>query len=130
MSGLLQRLATVLGPVAEVIEEYDDALTVRHDDTVASFRVVTLSDELELVSLTQILAWDLPLTADTRQRVSEQTAATLLGTVALVPDPAGKSADAMLRYTFPAAGLSDDALRMLVLVVLSSGANVRSALAP
>lgn len=130
MSGLLQRLATVLGPVAEVIEEYDDALTVRHDDTVASFRVVALSDELELVSLTQILAWDLPLTADTRQRVSEQTAATLLGTVALVPDPAGKSADAMLRYTFPAAGLSDDALRMLVLVVLSSGANVRSALAP
>ena len=129
MSGLLQRLSTVLAPVAEVIEEYDDALTVRHDDTVASFRVVALTDELELISLTQILAWDLPLSEKTRRKVSEQTAATLLGTVALVADPAGRRADAMLRYSFPAAGLSDDALRTLVLVVLAAGADVRRVLA-
>lgn len=129
MSGLLRRLSAVLAPVAEVIEEYDDALTVRHDETVASFRVVALTDELELISLTQILAWDLPMSEKTRQQVSEHTAATLLGTVALVGDPAGKKADAMLRYTFPAAGLSDDALRTLVLVVLAAGADVRRVLA-
>ncbi len=31
----------------------------------------------------------------------------------------------MLRYNFPAAGLTDDALRTLILLVLSTGADVR-----
>lgn len=127
---MLERLAAVLRPVAEVVENYDDALTVHYDGTVSSLRVVALSEELELVSLTQILAWDLPLTDDTRLRVSEHTGASLLGTVALVPDPAGGRADVMLRYNFPAAGLSDEALRTLVLVVLAAGADVRRALVP
>ena len=39
-----------------------------------------------------------------------------------------KVADVMLRYNFPAAGLTDDALRTLILMVLSAGADVREAL--
>ena len=42
-------------------EEDDGALTVHHDGTVASLRVVTIAEGLDMVSLTQILAWDLPL---------------------------------------------------------------------
>ena len=34
----------------------------------------------------------------------------------------------MLRYNFPAAGLTDEALRTLILMVLSTGADVRRAL--
>jgi hypothetical protein len=41
---------------------------------------------------------------------------------------AKKVADVMLRYNFPAAGLGDDALRTLVLLVLSAGVDVRAAL--
>jgi hypothetical protein len=127
---LLARLATVLEPVAEIVEHYDDALTVGHAGTVASLRVVAIGDGLELVSLTQILGWDLPLTDDTYRRVAEQTAATLLATVTLVPKPGADTgqADVMLRYNFPGAGLSDDALRTLVLMVLEAGADVRRAL--
>ena len=47
--------------VLPVREEDDGALTVHHDDTFASLRVVTIAEDLEMVSLTQILAWDLPL---------------------------------------------------------------------
>ena len=43
--------------------------------------------------------------------------------------PASKVADVMLRYNFPAAGLSDDALTTLVMLVLSTGVDVRADLA-
>ncbi|BBZ32894.1 hypothetical protein [Mycolicibacterium confluentis] len=145
-SALLQRLAAVLTPVGGVVEEADDALTVAVAGSVASLRVVALAEGLEMVSLTQPLAWDLPLTAKTRERVAAHASATLLGTVALVEKPvsvptngasaeaatrkssAKKVADVMLRYNFPCAGLTDDALRTLILLVLAGGADVRAAL--
>ena len=34
----------------------------------------------------------------------------------------------MLRYNFPGGGLTDDALRTLILMVLAAGADVRRAL--
>ena len=68
--------------------EPDGALTVRHEGTFASLRVVTIADDIEMVSLTQVLAWDLPLNADsqTRRRTSAQR--PMLGTVTLVEQPA------------------------------------------
>ena len=37
-------------------------------------------------------------------------------------------ADVLLRYNFPGAGLTDDALRTLILMVLSTGVEVRQSL--
>lgn len=135
---LQERLASVLGEILPVEAEPDGALTVRHDGTFASVRVVTIAEGLDLVSLTQILAWDLPLDNKIRQQVAEHARNTLLGTVALVEKVAEttarknsrKTADVMLRYNFPGAGLTDDALRTLILMVLSTGADVRRALVP
>ena len=135
---LQERLTSVLGEILPVEAEPDGALTVRHDGTFASVRVVTIAEGLELVSLTQILAWDLPLDNKIRQQVAEHARNTLLGTVALVEKVAEttarknsrKNADVMLRYNFPGAGLTDDALRTLILMVLSTGADVRRALVP
>lgn len=105
----------------------DGALTVRHDGTVASLRNVVLAEGLAMVSLTQVLAWDLGLTAELRENVAAQTNGTMLGTVTLVERPGG-TADVMLRYNFPCSGLSEEALRTLILMVLDSGAQVRAAL--
>ena len=124
----LDRLATVLGSVMTVVAD-DDALTVTHDGTVASLRLVTITDGLEMISLTQPLAWDLLLDNDIRDRVGAHATATMLGTVVLVPRAEGK-ADVMLRYNFPAAGLGDDALRTLIMMVLSTGVDVRADLMP
>jgi hypothetical protein len=41
---------------------------------------------------------------------------------------AAKTADVMLRYNFPGTGLTDDALRTLILLVLDSGAAIRRTL--
>lgn len=129
--GLPARLAAVLADVAEVVTEDDGALTVGHAGTVASIRVVDIADGLQMVSLIQPVAWDLPATDENYRRVGEQAAATLVGTVALVRQSGADrqpSADVMLRYNFPAAGLSDDALQTLVLMVLAGGADVARAL--
>jgi hypothetical protein len=143
---LLQQLTSALDEVMTVVEESDGALTVTVDGIVASLRVVTIAEGLEMVSLTQPLAWDLPLTNKTRELVSDHATKTMLGTVTLVPklvdtsangasakstarrSTAKKVADVLLRYNFPAAGLTDDALRTLILMVLSTGADVRAAL--
>ena len=63
-------------------------------------------------------------------------ASTLLGTVSLVEKSEAavaesakrnskKVADVLLRYNFPAAGLTDEALRTLILLVLARRRHVR-----
>lgn len=137
---LEERLGEVLEGVLPVKREDDGAVTVHHDETFASLRTVPVAEGLELVSLTQILAWDLPLDAKLRAAVAEHARNTLLGTVSLTSKSAPtevaagakrnskKAADVLLRYNFPAAGLTDEALRTLILMVLATGAEVRRAL--
>jgi hypothetical protein len=143
MPTLLERLTSVLSEVMTVVAEADGALTVTVDGSVASVRVVTIAEGLEMVSLTQPLAWDLPVTNRIRERVGEHAGRTMLGAVVLVEKlvetptngatrkgatrqrPAKKVADVMLRYNFPAAGLTDEALQTLILLVLATGAEVR-----
>lgn len=126
-AGLADRLATVLAEVLSTDAEEDGALTVRFEGTLASIRVVTVAEGLELVSFTQVLAWDLPLDDGLRERATEQGRLSQLGTVALV-EKDSESADALLRYNFPGSGLSDDALSTFVLLVLAKGVDIRDAL--
>jgi hypothetical protein len=123
---LQQRLRDVLDSVVPVTEEDDGALTVQHDGTLASLRVVSVADGLELISLSQIVAWDMPLDRQIRARIAEQARNTMLGTVILIEKK--RIGEVLLRYNFPGAGLSDDALCTLILMVLSTGADVRRAL--
>jgi len=140
MPSLQERLASLLRDVVPVEEEPDGALTVRHAGTFASLRVVNIAEDLDLVSLTQILAWDLPLTKKTSDLVAKQARDSNFGSVTLVEKVnekavqrnsgknASKIADVMLRYNFPGGGLTDAALRTLILLVLDTGAQIRRAL--
>jgi hypothetical protein len=123
---LQQRLVSVLEGFLAVREEEDGALTVQHDATFASLRVVAVAEGLDLVSLSQILAWDVPLDRRIRAKVAELARDTMLGTVTLVEKK--RLGEVLLRYNFPGGGLSDDALRTLILMVLSTGADIRRAL--
>lgn len=134
MVSLPERLAAVAESILPTTHEDDGSVTVQHDGTFSSLRVVTIAEGLDLVALTQMLAWDLPLDAKLRAEVGEHAHNTLLGTVSLTEKGAvagrnsGKQADVLLRYNFPAAGLTDEALGTLILMVLSTGADVRRAL--
>ncbi|OBJ17632.1 hypothetical protein [Mycobacterium colombiense] len=140
MPSLQERLASILGEVLPLEEEADGAVTVRHDGTIASLRVVNIAEGLDLVSLTQILAWDLPLTKKISEQVAKQARDSNFGSVSLIEKVnekavqrnsgkgAAKTADVMLRYNFPGGGLTDDALRTLILLVLDTGAGIRRTL--
>ncbi len=123
---LQDRLVAVAEALLPVTREDDGALTVHHDGTFASLRVVGVAEGLELVSLNQILAWDLPLDEALRVTVAEHTRGTLLGTVSLAEK--NSTADVLLRYNFPGSGLSDEALGTLIMMVLATGADVRRTL--
>lgn len=113
-------LADVLAQVIPVQTEEDGALTVRHDGTFASLRTIQVAEGLDLISLSQLLARDLPLNSDLRERVAAQANSAMFGTIALTERP-GDLADVMLRYNFPAGGLDPSALQTLVLMVLAGG---------
>jgi hypothetical protein len=123
---LQQRLRRVLDGVVPVHEEDDGALTVSHDGTLASLRVVGVAEGLELISLSQILAWDVPLDRRIRARIAEQTRNNMFGTVTLIEKK--RIGEVLLRYNFPGSGLTDEALRTLILMVLSTGSDLRRAL--
>ncbi|OBH43361.1 hypothetical protein [Mycobacterium mantenii] len=140
MPSLQERLASILGDVLPLEEEADGAVTVRHGGTIASLRVVNIAEGLDLVSLTQVLAWDLPLTKKISEQVAKQARDSNFGSVTLIEKVnekavqrnsgkgASKTADVMLRYNFPGGGLTDEALRTFILLVLDTGAEVRRAL--
>jgi hypothetical protein len=140
MPSLQERLASILRDVLPVEEEPDGALTVHHDGTLASLRVVNITEDLDLVSLTQVLAWDLPLTKKISDQVAKLAHNSNFGSVTLVEKVnekavrrnsgrgSSKVGDVMMRYNFPGGGLTDDALRTLILLVLDTGAEVRRAL--
>ncbi|OBI91656.1 hypothetical protein [Mycobacterium sp. 1245805.9] len=137
MPSLQERLASILRDVLPVDEEPDGALTLRHNGTLASLRVVNIAEGLDLVSLTQILAWDLPLTKKVGDQIAKQARDSNFGSVTLVEKVndkavqrnsgkgAAKTGDVMLRYNFPGGGLTDDALRTLILLVLDTGVEIR-----
>jgi hypothetical protein len=132
---LADRLGEVLAAVMSVETEDDGALTVRHDGTVASLRVVTIAEGLEMVSLTQMLAWDLPNNAELCKSVAALAHTTMLGTVTMAEQAGGQAggqveakADVMLRYNVPAGGLDDRALQTLMVMVLAGGSAARRAL--
>ena len=123
---LRKDLKDVLDGVVPVHEEDDGALTVQHDGTLASLRVVTVAEGLDLISLSQVVAWDIPLDRRIRARIAALARDTMLGTVVL--NEHKRVGEVLLRYNLPGLGLSDDALRTLVLLVLSTGAEVRRSL--
>lgn len=124
----MSALADVLAEALTVEAAEDGSITVHHDGTVASLRVVAIAEGLEMVSLTQVLAWDLPVNAALRKQVAALANSTMLGTVTLA-EQSGRRADVMLRYNFPVGGLGAQALQTLVLMVLDTGAGARRALA-
>ncbi|WP_144209174.1 hypothetical protein [Mycobacterium tilburgii] len=137
MPSLQERLGSILRDVLHVEDEPDGGLTVHHGGTFASLRVVNIAEGLDLVSLTQVLVWDLPLTQKLGEEVARQARSSNFGNVTLVEKVsdeaaqrnsgkgAAKTADVMLRYNFPGAALADDALRTLILLVLDTGAEIR-----
>ncbi|MGH3724148.1 MAG: hypothetical protein ACRDUS_08455 [Mycobacterium sp.] len=123
---VLDRVYRVLHPVLPVTKESDGALTANYEGTLSSIRAVTIAAGLDVVSLSQVLAWDVAVNAKSRQLVDGLAQKSLFGNILLMAK--GRKADVLLRYNFPATGISDEALVTLLLMVFSTGADARKEL--
>ncbi|WP_020105612.1 hypothetical protein [Nocardia sp. 348MFTsu5.1] len=120
--GLIDRAAELLSTQMSVQPGDDSSVTAYFQGTVVSMRALALAPGLDVLSLTQVLAWDLPVTDQLREDVTAAADASNFGTVKLAVHEV--TADVLLHYTFPAGTLSDDALRTMLMMVLGSGADV------
>jgi hypothetical protein len=87
---------------------------------------VELAEGLVVLSLTCVVAWDLPDDGVIAERVATRAGQGLFGTLGLVRSDRG--VDVTLRYAFPAAGLEPMPLGTLLMLVVSTASQVRGEL--
>lgn len=110
----------------EVAVDDDGALTFRHSDVPCAVQAIELAEGLVLLSLTCVVAWDLPAEGDLAEQVATRAGQGLFGTLGLVRTERG--ADVTLRYAFPAGGLDSVPLGTLLMLVVSAASQVRGEL--
>ncbi|MBJ8346869.1 YbjN domain-containing protein [Antrihabitans sp. YC2-6] len=127
-TALQERALAVLAPFVELRVNDDLSLGFEYAGALCSIRAVNLSPGLDVLSLTCVLAWDRPLKPALLKRVADRNDALQFGSITVIGN--GKLADVMMRYTFPAAGLDDEALTTMLLLVLSGADRSRQGLLP
>jgi len=112
---LLAAAHTALERYVEVIVDPDGALAFVHAEVPCAVQ-----------SMTCVLLWDLDRTPALDAAVVRVGAGVQYGALGLLDD--GERADVTLRYAFPGAGLDNDALGTMLLLVLSSASHARTEL--
>ncbi|HTF53031.1 MAG TPA: hypothetical protein VK735_36765 [Pseudonocardia sp.] len=110
----------------EVRVDDDGALSFRHGEVPCALQGVELSEGLEVLSLTCVVAWDLPAESDIPLRLAERAGQGLFGTLGAIRTDRGW--DVTLRYVFPAAGLGVEAMGTLLMLVVSNASTLRTEL--
>jgi hypothetical protein len=123
---VLDAARTALERYQEVTVDDDGSLSFQHAEVPCAVQAVELVEGLAMLSLTCVVAWDVPDHGELAERVATRAGQGLFGTLGLVRT--GRGADLMLRYAFPAAGLGTVALGTLLMLVVSTASQVRSEL--
>jgi hypothetical protein len=125
--------AALLTVAREALERYHDvhvdddgALTFRHGDVPCALQGTQLAEGLAVLSLTCVVAWDLPDSPNLASSAAERAGEGLFGTLGVVHTERGM--DVTLRYTFPAAGLNVTAMGTLLMLVVSTASQLRGEL--
>ncbi|MEU7141139.1 YbjN domain-containing protein [Nocardia sp. NPDC046473] len=104
----------------------EGSIGFEYEGSLCSLRAVRLAPGLDVLTLTCVLAWDRPVKAQLHKRVAERNNELQFGSLTVIVRE--KLADIILRYTFPAAGLDDQALATMLVLVLSGAGRARQGL--
>ena len=122
-----------LAAVKEALERYldvhvddDGALSFQHADVPGAVQAVELAEGLVVLSLTCVVAWDLPADTDICEQLALRAGQGLFGTLGAVRTEHG--VDVTLRYAFPATGLGPVPLGTLLMLVISTASQLRGEL--
>ncbi|SDK70240.1 hypothetical protein SAMN04487820_11181 [Actinopolyspora mzabensis] len=111
----------------EVRVDDDGALTFLHSGTPCALQAMRLAEGLTVLSLTCVVAWDLPRDDAIARWVAERAGQGMFGTLGVVRNEGGM--DLTLRYAFPADGMTEEPLATLLMLVVSGGSQLRGELA-
>jgi hypothetical protein len=127
--------AQLLTSAREALERYlevhvddDGALTFAHAGVPCVIQSTQLSEGLTVLSLTCVVAWDLPDEVGVAASAAERAGQGLFGTLGVTHTD--KGLDLTLRYAFPARGLDSAALGTLLMLVISTASQLRGELVP
>lgn len=123
---LLTKARVALEHFHDVHVDDDGALTFRHVDVPCAVQAMQLADGLTVLSLTCVVAWDLPDDPNLARSAAERAGEGLFGTLGVVHTDRGM--DVTLRYAFPADGISATALGTLLMLVVSTASQLRTEL--
>ncbi|WP_410658024.1 hypothetical protein [Amycolatopsis sp. lyj-112] len=123
--------AALLTSAREALERYlevhvddDGALTFSHADVPCVIQATRLAEGLTVLSLTCVVAWDLPDDPAIAVSAAERAGQGLFGTLGVVRSE--KGIDITLRYAFPAEGMDASPLGTLLMLVVSTASQLRS----
>ncbi|HET9143803.1 hypothetical protein [Actinophytocola sp.] len=125
-SDLIERTRTALEQFHDVNSDVDGTLTFRHGEVPCAVHAMELSEGLVVLSLTCVVAWDLPDDPALAVSAAERAGQGLFGTLGVVHTDRGM--DVTLRYAFPADGLAPPALGTLLMLVVSTASQLRAEL--
>ncbi|WP_407443579.1 hypothetical protein [Rhodococcus sp. (in: high G+C Gram-positive bacteria)] len=128
MTTLRDRISAALTPFVQLRtpgaeDNGDGSFGFDYGAVPFALQVVTLTEGLDVVSLTGVLAWDLPLGDEVRIRVASAAEALQFGSIHVIERES--VADVIVRYSFPATGLEDSPLTTMLLLVLDGVAEAR-----
>lgn len=125
--------AELLTAAKEALETYhevhvddDGALTFRHSEVPCAVQAMQLADGLTVLSLSCVVAWDLPQDDQLAQSAAERAGQGMFGTLGVVRTESGM--DVTLRYAFPAQGMDATPLGTLLMLVVSTASQLRGEL--
>lgn len=123
---LLTAAKEALETYHEVSVDDDGALTLRHAEVPCAVQAMQLAEGLTVLSLTCVVAWDLPQSDRLAQSAAERAGQGLFGTLGVVRTERGM--DVTLRYAFPAEGMDPAPLGTLLMLVVSTASQLRGEL--
>lgn len=123
-AALLTNAREALERYLEVRVDDDGALTFRHADVPCAIQAVRLAEGLTVLSVTCVVAWDLPDEPALAVTAAERAGQGLFGTLGVVHTDSGL--DVTLRYAFPADGMDTTPLGTLLMLVVSTASQLRS----
>ncbi|PRY36133.1 hypothetical protein [Umezawaea tangerina] len=104
----------------------DGALSFLHGEVPCAIQAMQLAEGLTVLSLTCVVAWDLPEDRDLAVSAAERAGQGLFGTLGVVHTERGM--DVTLRYAFPAEGMKPEPLSTLLMLVVSTASQLRGEL--
>ena len=125
LDGMLRTARGALERFHDVQVDDDGALTFAHGGVLCVVQGTELEEGLPVLNLTCVVAWDLP-DDDIPSRVGLGVGEGLFGTPRVVHGEHGW--DVTLRYAFPAAGLAEQPMGTLLMLVVSSASSMRAEL--